>query len=202
MPLYGERGLGRAIETLSSGAMSVRSIPPPADGAEVRATPLDDGDVIGRLGAAVRPWSDGKNGKVEAKIFAVDPPVRAATIGSWLVRSLALASTAGATRLECARAAADTVFGPLFAAACNGGAYSAGLGGAYGRLAAWTSLGALAGAPADADIDAIEPLASRCAFLTFRAAGPWFHDVAWDLGALALRPDGATVAVLAATDAE
>jgi hypothetical protein len=51
--------------------------------------------------------------------------------------------------LRAERAAADAVWGALFAAAANGGAYSAGLGGAYGRLAAWTSLGGLVGAPVD-----------------------------------------------------
>jgi hypothetical protein len=113
---------------------------------------------------------------------------------------LPLESTAGQARLDVQRTAPDTVFGGLFSAASNGGAYSAGLGGAYGRRAAWTSLGALAGAAEDAEVEAIAALSSRCSFLTFRAPGPWFHDVAWDLGALCLREAGKSVAVLAATD--
>ena len=44
-------------------------------------------------------------------------------------------------------------------------------------------------------------VSNGAAFLSFRAAGPWFHDVAWDLGFLALRSEGTSVAVLAATDA-
>jgi Family of unknown function (DUF6183) len=222
MPLYGDKGLGRAMETLASGPMSVRTIPPPADGAVVRATRVDDPAAIERMTAAVRPWSDGKSGKVEAKVFTLEPRVSASAVGSWLLRALPLESTTATARLNVSRTGPEGIFGPLFSAASNGGAYSSGLGGAYGRLAAWTSLGALVGAPVlghvqpgapvlggvlpsastSASIEAIDALAGSSACLTFRAPGPWFHDVAWDLGVLVLRSDGRTVAVLAATDTE
>ncbi len=202
MPLYGDKGLGRAIDTLASGAVSVRTIPPPAEGATVRATRLTEPSVVDRMCTAVRPWTEGTSGKVEAKLFAIEPPVTASSLGSWLLRALPLESTAGVARLDCSRAQAENVFGPLFSAASNGGAYSSGLGGAYGRLAAWTSLGALVGAPEGAGIEAIDAQTAKCAFLSFRAPGPWFHDVAWDLGVLVLRADGRTAAVLAATDNE
>lgn len=202
MPLYGDKGLGRAIDSLASGAIAIRSIPPPTDGAAVRATRVDDPSVTARLGAAVRPWGEGKSGKVEAKVFELSPAVASSALGSWLLRALPLDSTTAAARLECSAVSADGAFGPLFSAASNGGAYSAGVGGAYGRLAAWTSLGALVGAPAGAPLDVVEKLASKCTFLSFGAPGPWFHDVAWDLGVVALREDGLTAAVLAATDAE
>jgi hypothetical protein len=202
MPLYGDKGLGRAIDSLASGAMSIRSIPPPADGAAVRATRIEDPNIVDRLGAAVRPWGEGKSGKVEAKVFELSPPVHPTEVGSWLLRALALDSTTAAARLECSAIGPEGVFGPLFSASSNGGAYSSGVGGAYGRLAVWTSLGALVGAPPGATIETIDALAKKCTFLSFRAPGPWFHDVAWDLGVLVLREEGRTAAVLAATDAE
>jgi hypothetical protein len=202
MPLYGEKGLGRAIDTLASGAVSIRTIPPPADGAAVRVTELTEPSVTERMCTAVRPWTEGRSGRVEAKLFSVEPAVAVSALGSWLVRALRLESTDGVARLDCSRMQADGVFGLLFSAASNGGAYSPGLGGAYGRLAAWTSLGALVGAPEGAGIEAIDVAAANSAFLSFRAPGPWFHDVAWDLGVLVLRADGRTVAVLAATDNE
>jgi hypothetical protein len=93
----------------------------------------------------------------------------------------------------------------LFAAAANGGAYSSGLGGAYGRLAAWTSLGALIDAPATAkpaEIDAAAPSAQFLVFGAASSAGGWWHDIAWDIGLLAVRSGGASVAVLAATDTD
>jgi hypothetical protein len=202
MPLYGEKGLGRAIDALASGPMSVRTIPPPADGAAVRATREDDASLVERMLSAVRPWTEGKNGKAEAKVFALEPPVASGSVGSWLLRALPLESASPSARLDVSRTGPEGVFGPLFSAASNGGAYSSGLGGAYGRLAAWTSLGALVGAGPTADVGTIDKLASTSTFLTFRAPGPWFHDVAWDLGALALRAGGRSVAVLAATDNE
>jgi hypothetical protein len=197
MPLYGDKGLGRAIERLTSGAMSVRTVPPPADGASVRATRQEDPDTTKRLLAAVEPWS-----KHEAKVFALSPPVEGGAVGSWLLRALPLDSTTATARIDCSRTGAEGVFGPLFSASSNGGAFSAGSGGAYGRRAAWTSLGALVGVPASAGIDEIERAAGECTFLSFRAPGPWFYDIAWDIGALVLRPDGRSVAVLAATDTD
>ncbi len=200
MPLYGDAGLGRAIDTLTSGPMTARTVPPPADGDEIKPRRIDDPATIERLGAAVRPWTDGPSGKIEAHVFEIAPPISGHALGSWLVRSLALASVTAAPRVECMRTGPEGVFGPLFAAASNGGASTTGLGGAYGRLAAWTSLGALAAA--SGDLDAVATAARGCTYLTFRAPGPWFHDIAWDLGLLALRADGRSAAVLAATDAE
>jgi hypothetical protein len=195
MPLYGDKGLGRAIERLTSGAMSIRTVPPPADGGVVRTTRRDEPEVTARMLAALQLWA-----KTEAKVFDVQPAIDGGALGSWLLRALPLDSTTGAARLDCSRTGAEGVFGPLFSAASNGGAYTAGLGGAYGRRAAWTSLEALTGAPAGAEVSEIEALADRSTFLTFRSPGPWFFDVAWDIGALVLRPDGRSVAVLAATD--
>jgi len=200
MPLYGEKGLGSAIKTLEKGPMSAKTVPPPADGSAVKAKRVEDAPVVDRLATAVRPWSDASNGKIEAKLFAIEPAIDVGAVGSWLLRMLPLDSTAGVARLETQRTQADAVFGALFSAASNGGAYSAGLGGAYGRRAAWTSLAALVGEAADAEVPRIADITAECAFLTYRAAGGWFHDVAWDLGALCLRPDGKTIAVLAATD--
>ena len=200
MPLYGDAGLGHAIDTLTSGPMTARTVPPPADGDEIRPRRIDDPVTLERLGAAVRPWTDGPSGKIEAHVFEIAPPVSGHALGSWLVRSLALEAVTAAPRLECMQTGPEGIFGPLFAAASNGGASTSGLGGAYGRLAAWTSLGGLAGA--SGDLDAVAAVARRCAYLTFRAPGPWFHDIAWDLGLLALRADGRSAAVLAATDAE
>lgn len=198
LPLYGDRGIGAAIEALESGSFSARTVPPPADGAAIRVTRAADAAVEKQLSAAVAPWTEGGKGRVEAKVFTVEPAVSSA--GSWLLRALALESTTGVARLDVSSSPPEEVFGALFAAASNGGASSDGLGGAYGRRAAWTSLSALTGA--SGDFATIANAAARCAFLSFRAAGPWFYDVAWDLGLLCVREGGKTIAVLAATDDE
>jgi hypothetical protein len=201
MPLYGDRGLTGVLEALAGGPMSARTMPPPAEGKDVQATEKPASPLLVN---AVKPWQDGKRGKIEAKAFELSVPLSPNLLGSWLLRSLPLESTKGVPRegLDCQRVPSETIFGPLFAAAANGGAYSSGLGGAYGRREAWTTLGALVGAPDGASVDAIERAASRTVFIAFGARGPWFYDVAWDLGVLALQEDGKNLVVLAATDAE
>ncbi|MBX3225904.1 MAG: hypothetical protein KIT84_29995 [Labilithrix sp.] len=201
MPLYGDRGLTGVLEALASGPMSARSMPPPDESKDVKMTEVA---VDPAIASAVKPWGSGKKGKIEMRAFEVTAPIEARLLGSWLLRALPLESTKDVPRsgLECKRVTTDAVFGTLFAAAANGGAHSTGLGGAYGRRAAWTSLAVLAGAAPDASIEAIEAAAGRAVFLSFGASGPWFHDVAWDLGVLALHGDGRKVVVLAATDAE
>lgn len=201
MPLYGDRGLTGVLEALANAPMSARTMPPPAEGKDVAMTEVP---VSPLLASAVKPWQDSKRGKVEAKAFELSAALTPNLLGSWLLRALPLASTKNVPRegLECKRVQPEAIFGPLFAAAANGGAYSSGLGGAYGRREAWVSLGALAGAEDGANVDAIEKSALKTVFLAFGAEGPWFYDVAWDIGILALQDDGKRVVVLAATDAE
>ncbi|MFO0736827.1 MAG: DUF6183 family protein [Labilithrix sp.] len=201
MPLYGDRGLTGVLEALAGGPMSARTMPPPAEGKDVQITEKEPNPL---LVSAVKPWQHGKRGKVEMKAFELSVPLSGNLLGSWLLRSLPLESTKGVARegLECKRVPPESVFGPLFAAAANGGAYSSGIGGAYGRREAWTTLGALVGAPDGSGVGVIEQAAQRTVFLAFGAEGPWFYDVAWDLGVLALHEDQRNVVVLAATDAE
>ena len=152
MPLYGDKGLGRAIETLDERS-DVRAHDPAAGrrrrGSRDAASRMRPS--IERMTSAVRPWAEGKSGKVEAKVFTPRSAGLGVRVGSWLLRALPLESTTADARLDVSRTGPEGVFGPLFSAASNGGAYSSGLGGAYGRLAAWTSLGALVGAPAAAE---------------------------------------------------
>ena len=48
----------------------------------------------------------------------------------------------------------------------------------------------------------IDERAGTCTFLMFGAPDGWWKDVAWDIGMLAVRDGGRTVAVLAATDSD
>ena len=202
MPMYGANAISNAVQRLESGASSTRTMPPPGDQPAPAPALTVDAAVEQRLLEAVAPWTSGSNGNAEAKVFTLSPAIGAVAPGKWLLRALPLACLEGASALRTERTGPEAVWGALFAAAANGGAYSSGLGGAYGRRAAWTSLAALVAAPPDATAATVDGLSSKCTFLMFGAAGGWWHDVAWDIGALALRPDGATVAVLAATDTD
>lgn len=90
----------------------------------------------------------------------------------------------------------------LFAAASTGGAYNSGSHGAYGRLAGWQSLAALAGVADGAGSAEVEARAAECAWFGFDARTDWFEQVAWDIGLAALAPDRRRLAVLAATDTD
>ena len=202
MPMYGADSISKAVQRLESGPTSTRTLPPPGEQETPRATRIGDPAIELHMCEAIGPWTSGSNGKSEAKVFSLDPVVSTASPGKWLLRALPLECLEGAAVLRSERSGADAVWGALFAAAANGGAYSSGLGGAYGRRAAWTSLAALVDAPSDATPAQIDERATTSTFLMFGAAGGWWHDVAWDIGALALREGGASVAVLAATDTE
>ena len=204
MPMYGANAISKAVARLESGPQSTRTVPPPGEHAAPRVSRREDPAVEARLREAVVPWTTGSNGKAEAKVFRLDPALDASP-GRWLLRALPLDCAVAPEALHAERAGADAVWGSLFAAAANGGAYSSGLGGAYGRLAAWTSLGALIDSPATSKPADIDAAASAAQFLVFGAAssaGGWWHDIAWDIGLLAVRAGGASVAVLAATDTD
>lgn len=205
MPMYGENAISKAVQRLASGPTSARTMPPPGEQKVPAATPIEDAALVERLREAVVPWaaSAGSNGKAEAKVFRLDPPLNRGALGRWLLRALPLESLEGETELSAERCNVAAVWGALFAAAANGGAYTTGLGGAYGRRAAWTSLAALVDAPALASLHEIDEQTHACGFMMFSApAGGWWNDIAWDIGVLAVREGGATVAVLAATDAD
>lgn len=202
MPMYGSNAISKAVARLESGAASTRTIPPPGEHEAPRVTRVEDAAALARMREAIAPWNSGPNSKSEARIFELDPAVVSASPGRWLLRALSLECLEGAKALHAERVSSEVVWGALFAAAANGGAYSSGLGAGYGRRAAWTSLGALVGAPADATPRQIDARAPSASFLVFGAASGWWNDIAWDIGALAVRADGASVAVLAATDAD
>lgn len=197
LPMFGEEGIEEAVESLQRGSVSMRTLPPPAEHEAPRIEVEEDGKITARLAEAVKAWK-----KVEAKVFRLTPPIASGDVGKWLLRALPLASLEGAPKLTADRTSADQAFGVLFAAAANGGAKDPGLGGAYGRLRAWTSFAALVGMPEGARPDEIDGRATQVGFVLFRAPGGWFFDVAWDVGVLALRDGGATCAVVAATDAD
>lgn len=148
-----------------------------------------------RMRFAVSTWYN-----TEARTFAVDPVITPHDVSARLLLALGLEALEGATAesLQVAPIPANRVLAGLFAVASTGGPHE-GAEGAYGRLHAWTSLGALAGAPPDADYEVVSQQVQACTWFYFEAPTAWFYDAGWDLGILALRPGGGTLAVLAAT---
>ncbi|MFE6749409.1 DUF6183 family protein [Kitasatospora purpeofusca] len=174
------------------------------------------------MASAVANWAEHPEepeGRVEARTFAFAEPLGSdvSTDVSTDVLPDALPGVLVALGLDCLTDLGElpepgrkTAFGVvpveaaevwrfLFAASSTGGAYDSACYAAYGRLHAWTSLAALAGAPPDAPASEVEARVRACAWYRFGADTPWFHRVVWDLGVLALSPDRRRLAVLAAT---
>ena len=197
MPMYGAEAIEAAVKALDHGPTSLHSLPPPDGAQPPTITAVENEEELARIKEAVVPWTLGLNGRVQASVHVLAPSV-GNSLGKSLVRGLPIESVQGDT-FSLSAVTADVVWGALFAAAANGGAITEGLGGAYGRRAAWTSLGALVGLPATATIEQIAAAAQKSSFALFSGTA-FFSDEAWDLGVVALRADGTTVAVLAATD--
>jgi hypothetical protein len=203
MPMYGEASIDTAVARLEKGPQSVRTMPPPAEHASPTATETTDGKIGARLASAVVPWTVSAKARSEARTFSLSVKLDGFGLGRWLLRQLPLESAkeGPGSALRVARVEAEAVWGMLFAAAANGGARTPGAGGAHARPIAWSAFGALVGAPPDATPDRIDEIAAEAAFLSYGGTA-FFHDVAWDIGLLCLRPDGMSVAVLAATDTD
>ncbi|WP_392972772.1 DUF6183 family protein [Streptomyces sp. LN245] len=156
------------------------------------------------MGRAVANWAEESNGRVEARVFHLTEPLDAQSVPSALL-TLGLACLHGTgkkTSLSVAACPPAQAWRVLFAAASTGEAYNYGSHGAYGRLAAWQSLAALAGCPEGASAAEVEAQVTACAWHGFDAGTKWFEQVAWDIGLAVLSPDGRRLAVLAATDTD
>lgn len=153
--------------------------------------------------AAVRSWKAGSNGQFEGRVFRLDRELSAEAVGRlWFTRLPADAvngSIAGNGWFVNRMSAANTL-GMLFVAAQGGGVYSRGEFGAYARLHAWQSLAALAGCPSDANSEDVAREVERCEWFAF-GGSDWFYHII-DLGAICVRPDRRTLALLAATDTD
>lgn len=156
------------------------------------------------LGRAVANWAEESNGRVEARVFAMAEPLESPAVPKAL-GALGLACLRGAGRKTALSVTVHPVahaWRVLFAAASTGGAYNSGWYGAYGRLAAWQSLAAMARCPHGATAGEVEERVRDCVWHGFSAGTAWFEHVGWDIGLAALAPDRRSLAVLAATDTD
>lgn len=156
------------------------------------------------LEAAVVNYTRHSCGRVESHVFRSDSvvPAESITPASVLALPLECLAETSADNLRLIPYSVTSALSSLFSAASHGGVYPSGFGVPYGRIEAWRSAGALAGADDNADIYEIASLVGRCAWFCIIAKSKWFYNIFGDLGLLALRPDRQTLAVLAATDTD
>lgn len=154
------------------------------------------------MGAAVRHWRTQSNGKITAQEFWAPDPVAEEDFPAAFELLPLVPWSADQAPARLYPSSPDSVLRVLLTAAVRGPAYGYGLYGAYGRLAAWRSLGGLAGAPADAPIAYTAEMVRQANWFRVDTASEWFYNVAWDLAVAALRSGGQEIAVLAATDTD
>ncbi|MGW4379851.1 DUF6183 family protein [Kitasatospora sp. NPDC004531] len=197
LPSYSASGTVHTLPDASSAGepLTVRragALPPAVE----TTTP----EAAAELGRAFADWTEESNGEIEARVFEFAEPLPADAVGAALL-ALGLDCLAGTTAgtLAVSTCPPAEAWRVLFGAASCGGAYDEGVRGAYGRLAAWQSLTALA----DATPATAESRATACRWFTFAApTSTWFAHIAWDRALAALTPDGRRLAVLAATDTD
>nr|WSY51631.1 DUF6183 family protein [Streptomyces sp. NBC_00886] len=159
-------------------------------------------EVAEAMSAAVRHWLEESNGTVAAQEFWSASPVSPDDFAAVFERLPLTAWPTGEARARLHPATSDRVLRVLLTSAVRSPAYGNGMFGAYGRLAAWRSLGGLVGAAPDAPIDHTAMLVEQAHWFIADPSSDWFHQVAWDLAVAALRPGGQEIAVLTATDTD
>lgn len=156
-----------------------------------------------RAGSAIRAWIRADPDCTEVRLYTLDRPLEPADFGASLLFRLGSES---ADPDETYRVATGDVLTKLYHGASGGSVYNSGLRGAYGRLASWESLAALAGAEEsgadERETAAIEHLADRCTWLFYTSQWHFQAHPSMDVGIAVLRPDRRTVAILAATDTD
>jgi uncharacterized protein (TIGR02996 family) len=203
LPLYNATSLSLSLPR-SPSRQPGQPLPIGTTDVPMNVAEVIDSASAGRIVAVVRNWQEESNGQVEVRIFRAEHPIAEGELTVQFLRSLGLGALRGAgeedvraERIPASRAACI-----LFSAASSGGAYGRGLLGAYGRLEMWRSLAGLVGAASSESVEAVAALAERCTWLAFDAESDWFYHVAWDFGLVAIRPDGMSLAVLAAADTD
>ncbi|MFO7322107.1 MAG: DUF6183 family protein [Chloroflexota bacterium] len=148
-----------------------------------------------RMRVAVAHWYN-----MEARSFAFDAPLPAHAVTPRLLLALGLECLEGVTEdsIRVVPVRPNIVLARLFTIAATGGPHE-GYERAYGRLHAWQSLAALAGAAPDEQIGPVTERVKAGRWFHFEAPADWFHQAGWDIGIAVLRPDGLSLAILAAT---
>lgn len=162
-------------------------------------------DFTDRAGLPFAHWAEHSNGKIDAHEYLAADPVSNDDLRDLLVRAAAAFLAGGdASTLRAIPATLRQVWTRLNEAGSGSSFYGPRQGGAYGRLHAWQSIAALAGAPNAATPDEVASLARACRWFALGTTSNWFWDV-WEPSDVALAcigPEPERVTVVAATDTD
>lgn len=154
--------------------------------------------------SAFEDWTTRSNGIAEFRAFYSDTELMAEALPSQILSlDVACLKDCVVADIVIGQTTPNIIFELLFAAACNGGAYSMGVQGAYGRLQAWESFTTLLGSTLQTPAAELDLLATNCTWFLFNANSAWFHEYHFmDVGILVLHPDKQTLVLLAASDTD
>jgi hypothetical protein len=176
-----------------------------AVGSNLETVVTTTADFIDRAGRPFAHWAEHSNGKIDAREYLAADPVRDDDLRGLLARAAPAFLAGGDARtLRAIPATLRQVWARLYEAGSGSSFYGPRQGGAYGRLHAWQSIAALAGAPATAAPDDVADLARSCRWFALDTTSSWFWDVWWlsDVALACIGPEPERVAVIAATDTD
>ncbi|MFI8523328.1 DUF6183 family protein [Promicromonospora sukumoe] len=199
-----ERSPGRRgvrFEQEWEALLADRSIDAAGRATEVVETTTDD--YTRRAGQPFAHWAKHSNGKIDAHEYLAADAVRDDDLCDLLVHA-APAFLGGGRTLRAIPVTLAQVWLRLYQAGSAAGYYAPSPGGAHGRLHAWQSIAALAGAPAAANPDDVARLARTCRWFALDVTSAWFWDAWWvsDVALACVGPESDRVAVIAATDTD
>lgn len=190
--------------------------------ASLATAELDDPARRARIAAFASSARAVSNGRVEARVIDLDPPLDARDVDASVVRALPLAALGGGddeeeeedelaprpappARRERAAVGLAAIeprqaFEALMAAAAIGGVYNVAWSGAHARGPARVSLGGLVGCPAGAPWGEVVERARRSTLWVVALDTPWFDSDGEEVALLALEPGGGRLAFVAYTD--
>lgn len=149
---------------------------------------------------AVDDWLRKSNGKAEVrfgKMEDLETPIEA------IIGTLFQAEFEEKTVLKIAQATPSRIISMLYSTAANGGAYSEGELGAYGRLKAWHSFLGLCGNTFGKDrINSIQKELEDFTWFEF-VSDTWFYrQLSWDIGIVCIHTKSNSVCAMMGTDTD
>lgn len=141
-------------------------------------------------------------GHLEVFICEFETPLTDAHLQAKLLTKFDLKCMEGATAIRWQSESPDHVFNTLLSIAATGARYSGGiygqsLGIGFGRLLAWGDLAVLLGMDVFSPKEDLDAGARSCKWFGFTSNSKWFAGK--DIGIAALRPDGRTLVIAAAS---
>jgi len=166
---------------------------------------LPDLPIIKSISPITEPYRKFKalaklGGRREALICEFETPLTDAYLQAKLLTHLDLKCVEGATAIRWQPESPEHIFNILSSVAASGGPQLMGMGVGVGRFLAWKDMAALMGMDELSPIEDLDAQTRLCKWFAFTSNSKWF--LGNDMGIAALRPDGRTLVIAAASSGD